>query len=655
MDRTMLFFALASILGLGLCYNPEIECVNGIRTDIAEFTFAGSQADDYWGNLCSNNISVHSIWAATKLYCTGREIEAGSKMLTDYCMEYGATKLAPYAEIFPVLTDDYIASLPVVEYFDINGTKIWDYPVLLSRDFYIAGMRTTSVFQKEYILHQRYGWAVYGFWGVILLIGIVNRFITHTLHARRTPAYGDVEEPGTRLKARGMPSIFSVAHHWVRMNLIIPAAFGSHHQRLLHWCTIPTRTETVIVVSFWILNLVLCCVSYEIFIPNLYYTEAIETWRYVADRSGVICYANLPVLWMFSGRNNIFLWLTGWSFSTFNSFHRHVAHALPILRSLIMTVGQLAEAWREKYWYMGGMATVTMSLLLLFSSIHLRRHSYEIFLLLHTVLSVVTIVGLFHHTAIFQGEYDPYLWPVVAIWLFDRVARIVRLAYCNLHVRFSKEATGSHSRIEIAQTWPGSALLHSPIAKWRGWENHPFTLAASSVLDGGNETVVEADLSQSPDEKAAETKIHVVAKDSPSKGSSPATSVSSGRGRPRSSASGGRYKLTFFVRPFSSWTMRLRDECLKSPSGTTNPRVFIEGPYGERGPLHIYENVIFIVGGTGISGALPYLQDHIIRAASPPSATSQSEGTRTRDITLVWTTKQSAMIRDIASPRCSLS
>jgi hypothetical protein len=28
---------------------------------------------------------------------------------------------------------------------------------------------------------------------------------------------------------------------------------------------------------------------------------------------------------MFAGRNNIFIWATGWSFSTFNIFHRNIA------------------------------------------------------------------------------------------------------------------------------------------------------------------------------------------------------------------------------------------------------------------------------------------------------------------------------------------
>lgn len=84
---------------------------------------------------------------------------------------------------------------------------------------------------------------------------------------------------------------------------------------------------------------------------------------------------------MFSGRNNIFLWLTGWSFSTFNIFHRNVAR-IATIQAIVhsigytaieancklsppqrvsgrdanpMAVGYLAASWREKYWYMGGM------------------------------------------------------------------------------------------------------------------------------------------------------------------------------------------------------------------------------------------------------------------------------------------------------------
>lgn len=99
-------------------------------------------------------------------------------------------------------------------------------------------------------------------------------------------------------------------------------------------------------------------------------------------------YANLPVMWMFSGRNNIFLWATGWEFSTFNLFHRHVARIATLqaaIHSIAWTAIELkceynpvfprsleleltswnpagkafyANDWKQEYWYMGGMVSI---------------------------------------------------------------------------------------------------------------------------------------------------------------------------------------------------------------------------------------------------------------------------------------------------------
>ena len=66
-----------------------------------------------------------------------------------------------------------------------------------------------------------------------------------------------------------------------------------------------------------------------------------QTWRYLADRTGVIAYANLPLIWMFSGRNNIFIWLTGWHFSTFNLFHKHIAR-IATLQAIFHSIGYTA-------------------------------------------------------------------------------------------------------------------------------------------------------------------------------------------------------------------------------------------------------------------------------------------------------------------------
>jgi ferric-chelate reductase len=75
--------------------------------------------------------------------------------------------------------------------------------------------------------------------------------------------------------------------------------------------------------------------------------------------------------------------------------------------------------------------------------------------------------------------------------------------------------------------------------------------------------------------------------------------------------------------------------------------MLLEGPYGHNVPLWRYESVLIIVGGTGIAAAVPYLHDHLQRSTNHWSDTSE-EKLQTREIELVWTTRQPAFLRDLA-------
>ena len=68
--------------------------------------------------------------------------------------------------------------------------------------------------------------------------------------------------------------------------------------------------------------------------------------RYISDRTGIISYANLSWMWIFAGRNNIFIWATGWQFSTFNLFHRHVAR-IATIQAIVHSIGYTAFFYIE--------------------------------------------------------------------------------------------------------------------------------------------------------------------------------------------------------------------------------------------------------------------------------------------------------------------
>ena len=56
-------------------------------------------------------------------------------------------ELVPYSEVLPLLTEEYLAALPVVSYEDIDPTKLWNTSVMLSESLYHTGARTTVRFQ----------------------------------------------------------------------------------------------------------------------------------------------------------------------------------------------------------------------------------------------------------------------------------------------------------------------------------------------------------------------------------------------------------------------------------------------------------------------------------------------------------------------------
>ncbi|KFZ12368.1 hypothetical protein V502_07118 [Pseudogymnoascus sp. VKM F-4520 (FW-2644)] len=588
-------------------------CVDGILTAVTLLTFA--DALSYYVDICAGTLTSLSVWAAAKKYCTPRGIEAGSRSLSNNCLQYGGMELTSYADTEGNLTDEYMKNLKVVEYEDIAEAKVWNETILISEPLLETSKRTISAFNNQYATHTRYGWSAYGFWGCLLLLGMANRLISFLVESRTGRKTRDTESitrPNSSVSPRSKLTPFVAdKYHWLRANLVIPAAFNSYHRRLFWQCTIPTRLEVVIVIAYYVISFILCAVSYEIFTPNLYYSYSGQLQRYIADRTGTISYANLPVLWMFSGRNNVF-WATGWSFSTFNIFHRHIAR-IATIQAIVHSVaysilqanfGLLQESWTED------------------------------------------------HTKIFNGAYDSYLWPLVAIWVLDRLLRIIRQVYCNIHVNRSMDilqtmSTATYSkeadliRLEVV---PGSEslkpkpnqhyFLYQPL-KWRGWENHPFTLAGWEKIEDDGPIISNTKSSPTTETTTNDNvSLESASIDSPSNFRSELTNSAQLQLQ-------GRYKFLFYVRPSTGWTKRLRDECIKHASGPLKTHILLEGPYGETTPLHHFENIVLLAGGTGIAGVLPYLKEHIARLAQGTTVTNS--------ITLVWAAKQAAVLHDLAA------
>jgi predicted ferric reductase len=102
-------------------------------------------------------------------------------------------------------------------------------------------------------------------------------------------------------------------------------------------------------------------------IPSRYPTYQLQLSRYIGDRAGLMAIAQLPLAWIFATRNDPLLWLTGWSFATYNRFHRWVARlcmVLAIVHSVSYSIytwkagpGLYAESWHDEYFYCGAIVS----------------------------------------------------------------------------------------------------------------------------------------------------------------------------------------------------------------------------------------------------------------------------------------------------------
>ena len=117
------------------------------------------------------------------------------------------------------------------------------------------------------------------------------------------------------------------------------------------------------------------------------YSETkLQLCRYLSDRTGILAIANVPIIWLFATRNDPLLWLTGWSFATYNRFHRWVARVATLqaiahsigysVYSYYVGGGDYAAEWKYRYWYTGQIVSIEEAVLSVSKTlIRLRRRS----------------------------------------------------------------------------------------------------------------------------------------------------------------------------------------------------------------------------------------------------------------------------------------
>ncbi|KAK9480963.1 ferric reductase NAD binding domain-containing protein [Lipomyces japonicus] len=363
---------------------------------------------------------------------------------------------------------------------------------------------------------------------------------------------------------------------YVRKVLTLPATFGGRHIYALKigrfsLMTLALRWQTIVITIFFCLNIIFLFVDIKI-IPNqtIYYTDAIEHARFIGDKASIMSIGLVPFVYLFAGRNNIMMYYTGWSFETFNVFHKAIARVMVINAfvhgwTYTYAYGHLGEYKGSTYWEylkeelyynlenrLGIVAAVIAAAIILFSFYVIRHNWYETFLLLHQVLVIVFTATTWHHVK--EHGYVQYVYAAVAVWAFDRLIRILRVIIAGPFAKAQIVAHGDAVQItaKTLHGWkakPGQyAFLY--LLRHNFWESHPFSIV--------------------------ETKK-------------------------------GNY--VFVAKKHAGLTHKIHSSVDKLENKVDTVSVWIEGPYGDSYPLHRYETVLLVAGGIGITAIMSYVID----------------------------------------------
>lgn len=386
---------------------------------------------------------------------------------------------------------------------------------------------------------------------------------------------------------------------------LYPSIIGTYHDRPLPFLlgNAPTVGQSFYIAVVFILNIIFLAVGYKTLYPDhvmQWYTNRYqELMAYFMWRTGVLAFCNMPILFLFSSRNNILLWLTNWSHSTYMLLHRWVARIFllqTLLHSIIALVlykstGSYDTSLKTGWWTWGSVATVAAVILVLTSVFVLRQRVYELFLITHIVMAVICVVGCWYHVWIGYENtfgYETWLYATIAVWFFDRLARVGRILKTGIRRAKVTDISSTITRIDIPGIlWaaPGRCVyLYLPtLSPLRPWENHPFSMIPTAMLNKR----IYSDPSGSELGNLEKNQAVAMGSESPVDGK---TYTSSG--------------LTLFIRKRVGMT-----GFLKAEEGLLT---LLDGPYPTNPTKEVLQSdrLLLIGGGIGITGLLPFLWRH---------------------------------------------
>ena len=323
-------------------------------------------------------------------------------------------------------------------------------------------------------------------------------------------------------------------------------------------------------------------------------------------RAGWLAIAQVPLLILLAGKNNLIGFVTGVSYERLNVLHRWVSRMLLLLATLHL--GYQNYGWdqyglRQLEWSTDscpptGIAAYAILLWInLTTFAPMRNFSYEFFVVQHLITFFGFIIAIMFHlpsTALYSRVW---IYIPIVLYFLDRVIRTSRYAYNNItpgHASLTA-LDGGVTKIRVPvkhiKRWkPGSHVLLS-IPRLGLGQSHPATIA--SIPSSHNNDLIFI-------------------------------------------LKGHRGFTNRLVKSATSSTTSLLPSTKQDSSTPQQTHIaLIDGPYGgSQSDFAAFDSVLLIAGSTGITFILPILLDIAHRASSSRLPV--------RHLSFVWVIKNTA-------------
>lgn len=479
---------------------------------------------------------------------SGGELEYAYKYIQMYCSEV-------YEWSFTELDDIYYNASKYLIDPPNNMTDLVFSPVNVTdidNDLKIAAKSEAYTYYYQYYRGLLYGCMTIAYFVGLMILATIHNFVLHF--------YSDFLFKMERAIGFGK----------IRKYFTLSATFKERHSRpyrlfnnVISSCA-PTRGESLIVIGFLVLNIVFLLVSYGSPVDDLpnFYTGPDFVILY-GFRAGALAYIQVPLVIVFACRNNWFITLTGWPYSTFQVYHRWVARTM-VAHSIIHTAIYFYQEVYYKEWSLimsteyfyqyGFVAVLAGTFMLMLSFYYVRQRFYEFFYLTHKLLYIAFFIGLAVH--VWVCGWMLFIWISVGIHVAERLTRIIKVIFAGLKnsavAKLHDDGIITIS-VKYSTRWsirPGQYCYIRILSKKLFWQAHPLSIF------------------QSPD--PSDTTMH------------------------------------FALKSRGGATLALKKYLEEQPSNSATISVFIEGPYGHEAPVENYKHLFLMAGGIGVTATYQY-------------------------------------------------